>query len=251
MYFCYVDESGDPGKHDPSKAPGDTSTPYFLLGGMILNASNWKLTLGTLKTYRKDIARKAILNYDVEFHCADMITPRAIKEYQSISVPDRWRLIEDYAGIIGSNTSSKIIVVAIDKTKTKLKEGEYLTGATTALYQAFDEFLRTEKDNGIVFIDQTTGKHTNTHVRKLMGTGASGETVPGVKIAWILEDPIYRISSDSMFIQSADVIVYTLKEKLFPQASRQKLQAHKIFDRKLLKSLYKSAIAGEDGIIRI
>jgi hypothetical protein len=54
-----------------------------------------------------------------------------------------------------------------------------------------------------------------------------------------------------MFIQSADVIVYTLKEKEFPQSSRKKLQAHKIFDRKLTKSLYKSAIADNSGIIRI
>lgn len=54
-----------------------------------------------------------------------------------------------------------------------------------------------------------------------------------------------------MFIQSADVIVYTLKEKEFPQASRQKYQAHKIFDRKLKSICYASTDANEDGIIRL
>jgi len=53
-----------------------------------------------------------------------------------------------------------------------------------------------------------------------------------------------------MFIQSADVIAYTLKEKEFPQASRQKHQAHKIFKKKLMGVCFKSRIADDDGIIR-
>ena len=83
-----------------------------------------------------------------------------------------------------------------------------------------------------------------------MGTGASGETVPGVRIGWVIEDPIFRVSSDSMFIQSADVAAYTLKEKEFPQASRQKHQAHKIFARKFANICFQSKIADADGIIR-
>ena len=84
-----------------------------------------------------------------------------------------------------------------------------------------------------------------------MGTGASGESIPGVRIGSIIEDAIFRTSADSMFIQSTDVIAYTLKEKEFPQASRRKHQAHKIFDRKLRDICFKSKIADDDGIIRL
>ena len=101
-----------------------------------------------------------------------------------------------------------------------------------------------------MLFDRANEKHVNTHVRKLLGTGASGESIPGIRIGWVIEDPIFRISSDSMFIQSADVIAYTLKEKEFPQASRQKHQAHKIFARKLDAICYRSKIADADGIIR-
>jgi hypothetical protein len=67
----------------------------------------------------------------------------------------------------------------------------------------------------------------------------------------VIEDPIFRISSDSIFIQAADVIKYTLKEQEFPQGARRKLQADKNFYRKLRGSIFVSQFASEDGIIRI
>ncbi len=172
------------------------------------------------------------------------------KEFTSISVADRWKLMEEYAETIGQNAAFTLITVVIDKTKSGLQPEDYLTTAVTKLYQAFDEFLKANGSNGILFFDRANERHINTHVRKLLGTGASGETVPGVRIGWVIEDPIFRVSSDSMFIQSADVAAYTLKEKEFPQAFRQKHQAHKIFARKLSTICFQSKIADEDGIIR-
>lgn len=115
---------------------------------------------------------------------------------------------------------------------------EYLSASVTKLYQAFDELLKINEENGIVFFDRANEKHVTTHVRRLVGTGASGESIPGTRIAWVLEDPIFSVSSDSIFVQSADVIAYTLKEKEFPQASRQKHQAHKIFQRNWVLSAF-------------
>src|SRR5215204_2265849 len=102
MYLCYVDESGDCGAYDPNK-PGNTGSPYFIIAGLAVHSSKWRFSLETLKRFRKEIARQAYLKYDVEFHCAEMIDPRKIAAYRSISVPDRWKLIEEYAEVIGQN----------------------------------------------------------------------------------------------------------------------------------------------------
>jgi hypothetical protein len=249
MYFCYVDESGDCGLYDAAK-PDKTGSPYFILAGIIVAANKWKISLETMKGFRKKIAREAYLPYHIEFHCAELIDPHKVKEFTSISVPDRWKLIEEYAETIGQNTAFSIITVVIDKSKSALLAEEYLTASITKLYQAFDEFLKAHTSNGLLFFDRANEKHINTHVRKLLGTGASGETVPGVRIGWVIEDPIFRISSDSMFIQSADVVAYLLKEKEFPQASRKKHNADRIFQRKLSQICFKSKIADDDNIIR-
>lgn len=139
----------------------------------------------------------------------------------------------------------------IDKTKTELEPSDYLSTAVTELYQAFDEFLKEKKQNGIVFFDRASEKNINTHVRKLLGTGASGEKVPDVRIGWVIEDPIFRISTDSMFIQSSDVVAYTLKEMEFPQGSRKKYNADKIFLKNLKDKSFKSKNTDDLGIIRI
>jgi hypothetical protein len=223
---------------------------HFILVGVIVASNKWRISLDTLKAFRKKIAREGFLPYDVEFHCAEMIDPRKVKAFTSISVPERWKLIEEFAETIGQNSAFSILTVVIDKTKSKLNPEEYLTSSITKLYQAFDEFLKAKETNGILFFDRANENTINTHVRKLLGTGASGESISAVRIGWVIEDPIFRISSDSMFIQSADLVAYTLKEKEFPQASRQKHQAHKIFTRKLTEISFKSKIADGDGIIR-
>lgn len=142
-----------------------------------------------------------------------MIDPHKVKAFTQISVSERWKLIEEFAETIGTNASFNVISVVIDKTKTNLASNEYLTVSITKLYQAFDEFLKSKESNGILFFDSANERHITTHVRKLLGTGVSGENIPNIRIGWVLEDPIFRVSSDSIFIQSADVIAYTLKEK--------------------------------------
>jgi len=71
----------------------------------MVRSSRWRTALGSLKSFRKQLAIESFLNYNVEFHCAEMIDPHKIKEFTSISVPDRWKLIERYAETIGENSA--------------------------------------------------------------------------------------------------------------------------------------------------
>ena len=80
-----------------------------------------------------------------------------------------------------------------------------------------------------------------------MGTGSDLNAVP-IKVDHVIEDPIFRVSADSIFIQAADVIAYALKEKEFPQTSRKKYNADKIFTNKLKRVCYCSNLVNE-GII--
>jgi hypothetical protein len=249
MYFCYVDESGDGGAYNPEK-PDKSGSKYFILAGLIVPAKNWKASLDVLKSFKRRIAHQGYLPYDVEFHCSELIDPHKIKEYISISVRDRWMLIEEFAESVGLHGAFSIICVVIDKTISTIEPNEYLTEALTKMYIAFDELLKGKEDNGLLLFDRASEKHISTHARKLLGTGSSGDTIPGVRIGWIIEDPIFRVSADSIFIQSADVIAYSLKEKEFPVTAKKKFNADKIFSKKLLNRCFKSTIGDDNGIIR-
>jgi hypothetical protein len=247
MYFCYIDESGDCGAFDAAM-PNKSGTPYFILAGLIVHAEKWKLSLDVLKTFRKKLAAQSYLPYDVEFHCSEMIDPHKTKEYTQISVADRWKIIEAFAEKIGGNDAFSIIASVINKNESTLPAHEYLTASITKLYQAYDHFLKERKQHGIVLFDRANLKTTHTHVRKLMGTGSIEDFIPGIQITQVIEDPIFRVSADSIFIQAADLIAYTLKEKEFPQTSRKKYNADRIFVNKLKRICYCSSLVNE-GII--
>lgn len=102
----------------------------------------------------------------------------------------------------------------------------------------------------MMFFDRANERAILAHVRKLLGTGSNDNTISGIKIRQIIEDPFFRVSSDSIFIQVADVIAFTLKEKEFPQASRKKYNADRIFQNKLSRISYFSSLADREGIIR-
>ncbi len=210
MYFCYVDESGDPGFHDANN-PDKSGSKYFILSALLVDADRWKSSLDTIKSFRRQLAAKAYLNYDVEFHCAEMIDPRKSTAYNQMSIGDRWGIIRQFAEIVGKQIACVVIAVVIDKTKSILEPSDYFTSAITNLYLAYDEFLRERKSYGVVLFDRANEKNATTHIRKLMGTGATGQTIAGVRIGWVIEDPFYRVSSNSFFIQAADMLAYTLK----------------------------------------
>jgi Protein of unknown function (DUF3800) len=250
MYFCYVDESGDTGMHD-EKNPDKSGSKYFLFSALIIDADKWKGGLDIIKSFRRQLAAQSYLNYDVEFHCAEMIDPRKTTAYNQMSIGDRWDVIRQFADRVGNQISCSIIGVVLNKTTCKLDPKDYFTTAITNLYLAYDEFLKEQKSYGIVLFDRANEKIATTHIRKLMGTGATGQTVLGVRIGWVIEDPFYRVSSDSFFIQATDMIAYTLKEQEFPLSSRKKHNADRIFKNLLSASCFKSSNSGEDKIVRL
>jgi hypothetical protein len=64
-----------------------------------------------------------------------------------------------------------------------------------------DEFLRREQTNDMILFDRSNEHQINTHVGRLLGTEAGGEIVDGVRIREVIENPIFRVSADSMFLQ--------------------------------------------------
>ena len=145
-------------------------------------------------------------------------------------------------GIVGlAFTPSRALVVATTNALYRVDVG-IKGAAVTGIYQMFDDFLKANESNGIVFFDRSSEKIITTHVRKLLNTGSSGVVIPGVRIARIIEDPIARVSHESIFIQAAYLIAYTLKEKEFADGSRKKFNADRIFINKLSHRLHTTGI---------
>ncbi len=248
MFLCYTDESGDTGAFDHSQ-PEKSGTQYFILTGIIIEDRKWKHALDLLKAFRKRIAKDGFLKYDVEFHCSELVDPHKIKEYSQISVPDRWKLIQEFAKTIGDFGEFHIIAIVINKSSSILKPEDYHTSAITELYRVFDNFLQAKKEYGLIYLDRSNEKKLATHARKILRISSENH-IENIKINWIIEDPIFKNSADSIFIQAADVVAYSLKEQEFPVGARKKFHADRIFKNQLNKRVLNFVDHNADGIIR-
>ena len=81
--------------------PGKTGSRYFIFSALIIDADKWKGGLDIIKSFRKQLAAQAFFNYDVEFHCAEMIDPRKTTAYNQMSISERWDVIRQFAERIG------------------------------------------------------------------------------------------------------------------------------------------------------
>jgi len=134
--------------------PEHTGSPYLIYSGVIIHEKKWKQTLHILKNFRKRIAREGILKYDQELHCAELVDPKKTGAYAQISVPDRWKLIEEFCYTIGAEVESTIITVILDKRISSLAPAKYTTETVTKLFQAFNHFLKQRDEYGIFFFDR-------------------------------------------------------------------------------------------------
>lgn len=250
MFFCYVDESGDPGKYDANNVAGSGSR-FFIMAGLVVNAGTWRPTFNTIRKFRKCLSDEAYLDTDIEIHCAEIVDPRRMAVLRRLSVSERWDIIRRFAELIGERTDCKLIVILIDKATSKVTQEHYLTTAITSLYEAFDAFLKEAGAQGMVFFDRTNEKPVTAHARKLTGTGVTGKDECSNIIKFMIEEPVYLVSSASYFIQAADTVAYTFKEQEFPNASRKKYNADRIFKNMLSRCCWAPPGAGKDGIIRL
>ncbi|NJK94831.1 MAG: DUF3800 domain-containing protein [Bacteroidales bacterium] len=131
----YVDESGDPGKHE-------YGSPHFILSGLIVSHNDWFGCLQKLKAFRKSIKEKYGLNQRTEIHANELIRINKNSEYQKIHKTQRINILKDYCS---QNPvlfdSGKILNICIKK-EDYPDSSEIQKVAWNRLIQRFDIYLK-------------------------------------------------------------------------------------------------------------
>lgn len=235
MYMMYVDESGDPGL---------TSSPtrYFVLSGLILHERRWRDYLDQLINFRKRMQQTFGLRIREEIHAAAFINhPGPLVRIQR---NDRLTILRAFTNELASMTYLNIINVVVDKS-TKGTGYDPFVMAWKVLIQRFSNTISrcnfpgsTNSDEcGMIFPDNTDVKELTQLLRQMrrynpvpqqpsFGLGYRNLTVTN-----IIEDPSFRDSSHSYFIQSADLAAFLLYQKLVPSSYIKRKSAQNYFDR--------------------
>lgn len=252
MYLLYVDESGDSGLQN-------SPTRYFVLTGLVVHELRWKRYLNQMVDFRRRMRRSYSLKLREEIHSAHFIT----RPGSLIRIPrqDRLAILRHFADELATMSEINLINVVVDK-NGKQPGYDVFEMAWKVLIQRFDNTMTNRNfsgptnpdERGILFPDDTDNKKLTQLLRKMryynpiQNQPQHGLGYRNLSIANIIEDPNFRSSEDSYFVQAADLAAFLLYQKICPNVYMKKKSGQNYFDR--LDPILCKVISGtNDGVV--
>lgn len=224
MYFMYVDESGDPGLNG-------SPSPIFVLTGVVVNEQHWNDARSAMLSFRQRMRSSFGLKLREEIHSAKFITnPGSLVR---IKRNDRLTILRHFANELGALPYLSIINVVVRK-QGKPDGYDVYGKAWQALVQRFENTLsyanfpgpNAAKEWGMVFADGQPSATLTAMFRRMRAYNPVPNMIGGgyrnLMISRVIEDPSFRDSAHSMFIQAADLAAFLLYQKEQPNAYMRK-----------------------------
>jgi len=253
----YVDESGDCGLQ-----LHNSPTRYFVLTGVVLHERMWKNTLDRLINFRRRLRASFGLRLREELHAAAMINHPG--DLVRIRRNDRLTIIRKFADEIAGCTDLNVINVVVDK-QDKPEGYPVFERAWEVLIQRFENTIlhrnfpasTTAEDVGMLFPDHTDDKKLTRLLRRMRRYNPvphERSFTPGyrnLKLNLIVEDPNFRVSDHSFFIQAADLAAFLLYQHLQPNAYMRRKSAQNYFRRLRPVLCTHASTKDPEGIVRL
>lgn len=254
MYMMFVDESGDTGLIA-------SPTRYFILSGMVIHELRWQSTLQQLQDFRQRMRARYALRMRDEIHAVDMISRRP-GELARIAKHDRLAIVRNLMNEVAKLPDVNVISVVVDKSSKSLGY-DVFDSAWRALIQRFENTIRHRNfpgpanpdERGMIFADRTDEKKLTALLRRMRHynpiPSMRGSGYRQIAIQNVIGDPVYTDSARSYFVQTVDVIAYTLQQQLNPNSYMRKKSGgnlYKILDPVLCK---RAALGNHQGIVRL
>lgn len=255
MYFMYVDESGDSGLQN-------SPTRFFTLSGIVIHELRWNDYLDKLINYRKRMRNSFGLLMREEIHSAHLINKPG--DLVRIKRNDRLTIIRSFINEIAGMSDINIINVVVDK-HNKPEGYDVMEKAWQALIQRFSNTMTHRNfsgpanadERGLIIPDNTDVKKIGSLLRRMRNYNpipnqeGLGQGYRNLTISNLVEDPYFKDSKDSYFIQAADVVAFSLYQNIDPSSYIKRKSANNYFNR-LDAVLCKEACGyDEKGIVRL
>jgi Protein of unknown function (DUF3800) len=202
MYLAYYDESGDDG-HQP------TSSPLFTLSVVYQHHLVWKDNYETVKKFKRQLAIDFPFPFHEELHTREFILNKKPYNQWNIADGDRAHVIDLYCELC-AQLELRIINVVIVKSRFHKPEVNVLDTALTFSVQRIENDLAPSPQNRFMIITDwgRVGKmrKTTRRVQKINFIPSKFGPIPRRQdIQKLIEDPLPKDSSESYFIQLADL----------------------------------------------
>ena len=235
MYLMYVDESGDSGLVN-------SPTRYFVLTGLVLHELRWRPYLDQLIAFRRRMKAAHGLKLREEIHAAALINKPG--DLVRIQRNNRLTILREFADELAAMGDLNIINVVVDK-QGKAPDYDVFGIAWKTLIQRFENTLSHRNfagpanpdERGMVFPDHTEDKKLVQLLRgmrrynPISNQSQFGLGYRNLTLSSILEDPNFRNSADSYWVQAADLAAFLLYQNIAPSSYMRKKSGQNYFHR--------------------
>lgn len=236
MHFIYIDETGD-----------DDSIGYSAIA---FPATAYNQAFALVKQFRSDLRQSDGIFTTTEFHASKFTSGRGRIAKNIISQERRCQIFFQTLNLV-----TQLPDVRVFNAFRPAHEKLYLL---ERLLNRIERTVGQWQSQAILIFDEGEEKANTALVRKLrvynpvkskFGVWPNGKEYKNIPLVNIVEDPIYRQSHRSYFIQLADFCAYALFQKERPTASRTKFGLQVAFHT-LSEVLVFEASRDKYGIIR-
>ncbi len=229
----YVDESGDYG----------TLSPYLVLTGLVVHELRWQTYFDQLRDFRRRMNAQYAFPVREEIHSARMITKPG--ELSRIPKHERLAIIREYADELASMSDLNVINIVIDKQKPRAANYDVFAMAWRILIQRFENTMsyrnfrgpQNADERGMLLPDHTDDKKLTQLLRKMRvynpipNQAQYGIGYKNLALKSMVEDPSFRDSSHSLYVQSADLCAFLLYQHLLPNSYMRQKSGQNYFNR--------------------
>lgn len=208
MWFAYIDESNDPGK-------------FYAYTALVTTGDRWLNTFQKVKTFREALRRDHGVYMKYELHAWKFVPGRGRPADRTIRKPERAEIFQKTLRFVAECRS--FVVVSSCSTNPQYALERLVTRINNTASRRGEQVL--------LFFDEGEEAKITKLLRKLRvwnpipsnrGTWEdTGKTTKSIPLANIIEDPIFKDSSTSYFIQLVDFCAYALlrMERPLPEKS--------------------------------
>lgn len=221
MYIVYMDESGDDGFPD-------YSSPLFIMTSLYMHNQNWKSNFEKIYEFRKKLKQDYRLPVKMEMHTAAFLTDKNPYRELCLSFTERREIIFLFFDLL-SIMDIKIVNVVMNKTNITYPQYDILDKTLSYNIQRIENDLKNNDPSCkfmIITDEGRVGMMTNTtrKIQKVNYIPSKYNPEPyRAEIQKMIEDPLPKASSESYFIQLADMVSYIVnlyaKRHFLPDAN--------------------------------
>ena len=214
MHLCYIDDSGD------------LQTRVF--SALAVPLDTWRTCFEQIRDFRRDLRQQHGVFVKVEFHATTFVSGRGRISSQILGKYQRSELFKETLRFIARLPGVRLFN-AVSPRANESRLYERLLNRINRTLLAWDSrgLLISDEGKDYTSLVRRMGRHNP--IPSMYGGWPEGAT-RNIVLAQIYEDPVFRKSHRSYFIQLADFCAYALLRSERQIGSKNKYGIHRAFD---------------------